>query len=194
MAAERAKQPVPRKRARMRPRPRTLPRTMRNMIRTTSAANVNRPTSKMDRVKRERRTKASRNRRLRRMIKKKTMRAPQTMATLLKKMMVTVVRVQRIKQTAKVKSQRTVHRKAIPSVGTGDLGTQRAKFLMSKMRSKFFMRKHDPDLVRLKPIVSRTSITTNRGNEVSKNGTADDPAVVLDTGKSKAVKLAHELN
>ena len=56
------------------------------------------------------------------------------------------------------------------------------------------MRKHDPDLVRLKPIVSRTSITTKRGNEVSKNGTADDPAVVLDTGKSKAVKLAHELN
>ncbi|KAH6896672.1 hypothetical protein B0T10DRAFT_602108 [Thelonectria olida] len=39
-----------------------------------------------------------------------------------------------------------------------------------------------------------TSITTKKGNEVSRKGTKEDPAVVLDTGKSKAIKLSHELN
>ncbi|OAQ58341.1 DNA-binding protein [Pochonia chlamydosporia 170] len=40
----------------------------------------------------------------------------------------------------------------------------------------------------------KTSIETKKGNTVSRDGTSEDPAVVLDTGKSKAVKLAHELN
>ncbi|KAL0943382.1 uncharacterized protein CTRU02_201268 [Colletotrichum truncatum] len=40
----------------------------------------------------------------------------------------------------------------------------------------------------------KTTIETKRGNEVSRNGDPDDPAVVLDTGKSKAIKSAHELN
>lgn len=40
----------------------------------------------------------------------------------------------------------------------------------------------------------KTTITTKRGNEVSRNGKPDDPAVVLDAGSSKAIKLAHELN
>ncbi|KAJ0135748.1 hypothetical protein CTA2_2280, partial [Colletotrichum tanaceti] len=39
-----------------------------------------------------------------------------------------------------------------------------------------------------------TTIETKRGNEVSRDGNPDDPAVVLDTGKSKAIKSAHELN
>ncbi|KAK7432019.1 hypothetical protein QQZ08_001309 [Neonectria magnoliae] len=39
-----------------------------------------------------------------------------------------------------------------------------------------------------------TSITTKKGNQVSRKGTKEDPAVVLDTGKSKAIKLSHELN
>ncbi|KAG9250991.1 uncharacterized protein F5Z01DRAFT_328502 [Emericellopsis atlantica] len=40
----------------------------------------------------------------------------------------------------------------------------------------------------------KTSITTKRGNEVTRDGDAEDPAVVLDTGKSKAIKSNHELN
>ncbi|PHH86056.1 hypothetical protein CDD83_10817 [Cordyceps sp. RAO-2017] len=40
----------------------------------------------------------------------------------------------------------------------------------------------------------KATIETKRGNEVSRNGDAEDPAVVIDTGKSKAVKSAHELN
>lgn len=43
-------------------------------------------------------------------------------------------------------------------------------------------------------LVSRTSITTKRGNEVTRDGDPSDPAVVLDTGKSKAIKSNHELN
>lgn len=39
-----------------------------------------------------------------------------------------------------------------------------------------------------------TSIQAKKGNEVSRKGTKEDPAVVLDTGKSKAIKLSHELN
>ncbi|KAG6365710.1 hypothetical protein INS49_007321 [Diaporthe citri] len=38
------------------------------------------------------------------------------------------------------------------------------------------------------------TITTKRGNEVTRKGDAEDPAVILDTGKSKAIKSAHELN
>ncbi|KAK2005962.1 hypothetical protein LZ32DRAFT_117231 [Colletotrichum eremochloae] len=40
----------------------------------------------------------------------------------------------------------------------------------------------------------KTTIETKNGNEVSRDGKPDDPAVVLDAGKSKAIKLAHELN
>ncbi|KAK2593202.1 hypothetical protein QQS21_009089 [Conoideocrella luteorostrata] len=40
----------------------------------------------------------------------------------------------------------------------------------------------------------KASITTKRGNEVSRDGSEKDPAIVLDTGKSKAIKLNHELN
>ena len=40
----------------------------------------------------------------------------------------------------------------------------------------------------------RTSVTTKRGNEVSREGKPEDPAVVIDTGKSKAIKANHELN
>ncbi|KEY73783.1 hypothetical protein S7711_03090 [Stachybotrys chartarum IBT 7711] len=40
----------------------------------------------------------------------------------------------------------------------------------------------------------KTTIKTKRGNEVSRNGDPEDPAVVLDTGKSKAIKSSHELN
>jgi len=43
-------------------------------------------------------------------------------------------------------------------------------------------------------LTTRTTITTKRGNEVSRDGDPEDPAVVLDTGKSKAIKSAHELN
>ncbi|KFH48374.1 hypothetical protein ACRE_008390 [Hapsidospora chrysogenum ATCC 11550] len=39
----------------------------------------------------------------------------------------------------------------------------------------------------------KTTITTKRGNKVSRHGDSEDPAVVLDTGKSKAVKATHEL-
>jgi hypothetical protein len=42
--------------------------------------------------------------------------------------------------------------------------------------------------------VSRATIETKGGNTVSRDGTSDDPAVIIDTGKSKAVKLNHELN
>lgn len=41
---------------------------------------------------------------------------------------------------------------------------------------------------------SRTTIETKRGNEVTRDGNPDDPAVVLDTGKSKVIKSSHELN
>ncbi|CAM1508982.1 Fc.00g027210.m01.CDS01 [Cosmosporella sp. VM-42] len=40
----------------------------------------------------------------------------------------------------------------------------------------------------------KTSITTKNGNQVSRKGDPEDPAVVLDTGKSKAIKANHELN
>ncbi|KAK1994798.1 hypothetical protein LX36DRAFT_692980 [Colletotrichum falcatum] len=40
----------------------------------------------------------------------------------------------------------------------------------------------------------KTTIETKSGNEVSRDGKPDDPAVVLDAGRSKAIKLAHELN
>ncbi|KAG6305180.1 hypothetical protein E4U45_000626 [Claviceps purpurea] len=40
----------------------------------------------------------------------------------------------------------------------------------------------------------KTSIKTKRGNEVTRDGSDKDPAVVLDTGKSKAIKSNHELN
>lgn len=40
----------------------------------------------------------------------------------------------------------------------------------------------------------RATIETKNGNEVSRDGDSEDPAVVLDTGKSKAIKSAHELN
>ncbi|KAF9772396.1 hypothetical protein IL306_009900 [Fusarium sp. DS 682] len=39
-----------------------------------------------------------------------------------------------------------------------------------------------------------TTITTKNGNEVSRKGDEEDPAVVLDTGKNKVIKKAHELN
>ncbi|KAH7368809.1 DNA-binding protein, partial [Plectosphaerella cucumerina] len=39
----------------------------------------------------------------------------------------------------------------------------------------------------------KTTITTKRGNEVTRDGKPEDPAVVIDTGKSKAIKSAHEL-
>lgn len=39
-----------------------------------------------------------------------------------------------------------------------------------------------------------TTITTKNGNKVSRKGDEEDPAVVLDTGKNKAIKKAHELN
>ncbi|KAH7263634.1 hypothetical protein BKA59DRAFT_449830 [Fusarium tricinctum] len=39
-----------------------------------------------------------------------------------------------------------------------------------------------------------TSITTKNGNQVSRKGDEEDPAVILDTGKNKAIKKAHELN
>ncbi|KAJ9149924.1 DNA-binding protein [Pleurostoma richardsiae] len=40
----------------------------------------------------------------------------------------------------------------------------------------------------------KTSITTKNGNEVARDGKPGDPAVVLDTGKTKVIKLAHELD
>ncbi|KAF6807200.1 hypothetical protein CMUS01_14184 [Colletotrichum musicola] len=40
----------------------------------------------------------------------------------------------------------------------------------------------------------KTTIETKNGNEVSRDGSKDDPAVVLDTGKSKAIKSNHELD
>ncbi|WYZ38321.1 hypothetical protein EsH8_III_000235 [Colletotrichum jinshuiense] len=40
----------------------------------------------------------------------------------------------------------------------------------------------------------KTTIETKRGNEVTRDGNPDDPAVVLDTGKSKVIKSNHELN
>lgn len=40
----------------------------------------------------------------------------------------------------------------------------------------------------------KTTIETKNGNEVSRDGDPEDPAVVLDTGKSKAIKSNHELN
>jgi len=40
----------------------------------------------------------------------------------------------------------------------------------------------------------KKTITTKRGNKVSRKGDTKDPAVTIDTGKSTAIKLAHELN
>ncbi|KND86847.1 hypothetical protein TOPH_08529 [Tolypocladium ophioglossoides CBS 100239] len=40
----------------------------------------------------------------------------------------------------------------------------------------------------------KTTIETKKGNEVSRNGEPEDPAVVINAGKSKVIKLAHELN
>lgn len=42
--------------------------------------------------------------------------------------------------------------------------------------------------------MNRTTITTTKGNQVSRKGKPEDPAVVLDTGGSKAIKLSHELD
>ena len=39
-----------------------------------------------------------------------------------------------------------------------------------------------------------TTITTKKGNKVTRKGDPEDPAVVLDAGSSKAIKSAHELN
>ncbi|KAM0328742.1 hypothetical protein ACHAQA_005155 [Verticillium albo-atrum] len=39
-----------------------------------------------------------------------------------------------------------------------------------------------------------TSITTKNGNTVTRKGDPEDPAVVIDAGKSKAIKSNHELN
>ncbi|KAL6875065.1 hypothetical protein J3F83DRAFT_729731 [Trichoderma novae-zelandiae] len=39
-----------------------------------------------------------------------------------------------------------------------------------------------------------TTIQTKKGNKVTRKGDEEDPAVVLDTGKTEAVKLNHELN
>ncbi|KAM3499811.1 hypothetical protein MY10362_006960 [Beauveria mimosiformis] len=41
---------------------------------------------------------------------------------------------------------------------------------------------------------NKATITTKRGNKVSRDGDENDPAVILDTGKSKAIKANHELN
>jgi hypothetical protein len=41
---------------------------------------------------------------------------------------------------------------------------------------------------------SRTTIETKKGNTVSRKGDEEDPAVIIDTGKSEAIKLSHELN
>lgn len=41
---------------------------------------------------------------------------------------------------------------------------------------------------------NRTTITTKKGNKVTRKGDEEDPAVVLDAGSSKAIKLNHELN
>ncbi|PHH62786.1 hypothetical protein CDD81_6678 [Ophiocordyceps australis] len=38
------------------------------------------------------------------------------------------------------------------------------------------------------------TVKTKRGNQVSRHGDSANPAVVLDTGKSKAIKLSNELN
>ncbi|PHH83067.1 hypothetical protein CDD82_3725 [Ophiocordyceps australis] len=38
------------------------------------------------------------------------------------------------------------------------------------------------------------TVKTKKGNQVSRHGDSDNPAVVLDTGKSKAIKLSNELN
>ncbi|VUC24444.1 unnamed protein product [Clonostachys rosea] len=40
----------------------------------------------------------------------------------------------------------------------------------------------------------KATVKTKRGNEVSRKGSKEDPAVVLDAGKSKAIKSAHELD
>lgn len=40
----------------------------------------------------------------------------------------------------------------------------------------------------------RATITTKRDSQVSRNGAKDDPAVIIDTGKSKVIKLSHELD
>ncbi|PTB69005.1 hypothetical protein BBK36DRAFT_1192748 [Trichoderma citrinoviride] len=39
-----------------------------------------------------------------------------------------------------------------------------------------------------------TTVTTKKGSKVTRKGNEEDPAVVLDTGKTDAVKLSHELN
>ncbi|KAL6363964.1 hypothetical protein LRP88_03395 [Fusarium phalaenopsidis] len=38
-----------------------------------------------------------------------------------------------------------------------------------------------------------TSIKTKKGNEVTRKGDEEDPAVVIDTGKNKAIKKSHEI-
>ncbi|KAG8412616.1 hypothetical protein J3459_015833 [Metarhizium acridum] len=40
----------------------------------------------------------------------------------------------------------------------------------------------------------KASVTTKKGNTVSRDGTSENPAVVIDAGSSKAVKLNSELN
>lgn len=43
-------------------------------------------------------------------------------------------------------------------------------------------------------MMSRTTVQTKKGSNVTRKGDKEDPAVVLDTGKTDAVKLSHELN
>ncbi|ROT38964.1 DNA-binding protein [Sodiomyces alkalinus F11] len=40
----------------------------------------------------------------------------------------------------------------------------------------------------------KATITTKKGNKVSRNGNPEDPAVVIETHGSKAVKLSHEID
>ena len=41
---------------------------------------------------------------------------------------------------------------------------------------------------------TRTSVKSKNDNTITRKGKSEDPAVVLDAGKSKAIKLAHELD
>ncbi|KAK4687950.1 hypothetical protein P7C73_g2161, partial [Tremellales sp. Uapishka_1] len=40
----------------------------------------------------------------------------------------------------------------------------------------------------------RAEVKSNKGNTIAKNGTEDDPAVVIERSGNNVVKLAHELN
>ncbi|KAL7423459.1 hypothetical protein Q5752_001039 [Cryptotrichosporon argae] len=43
-------------------------------------------------------------------------------------------------------------------------------------------------------VEGRAEVQSNRGNTIAKNGTADDPAVVIERSGNNVVKRAHELN